>query len=135
MKHIFKITTAVLAILLAFTLYKLSEKEFQLQSAVFNNECMHNTELADAFQELITTQIAVDENENTSLTADKEYFEEHNIPLKYYEVIKRSAEQLGRDYKKMKKEAEKEYGNVNMPSIQEVIAQQRQDYLESKQQQ
>ncbi len=135
MKHIFKITTAVLAILLAFTLYKLSEKEFQLQSAVFNNECMHNTELANAFQELITTQIAVDENENTSLTADKEYFEEHNIPLKYYEVIKRSAEQLGRDYKKMKKEAEEEYGNVNMPSIQEVIAQQRQDYLESKQQQ
>lgn len=135
MKHIFKITTAVLAILLAFTLYKLSEKEFQLQSAVFNNECMHNTELADAFQELITTQIAVDENENTSLTADKEYFKEHNIPLKYYEVIKRSAEQLGRDYKKMKKEAEEEYGNVNMPSIQEVIAQQRQDYLESKQQQ
>ena len=120
---------------LCSTLYKLSEKEFQLQSAVFNNECMHNTELADAFQELITTQIAVDENENTSLTADKEYFEEHNIPLKYYEVIKRSAEQLGRDYKKMKKEAEKEYGNVNMPSIQEVIAQQRQDYLESKQQQ
>lgn len=135
MKHIFKITTAVLAILLAFTLYKLSEKEFQLQSAVFNNECMHNTELADAFQELITTQIAVDENENTSLVADKEYFEEHNIPLKYYEVIKRSAKQLGRDYKKMKKEAEEEYGNVNMPSIQEVIAQQRQDYLESKQQQ
>ncbi|MBR6759484.1 MAG: hypothetical protein IKM03_03765 [Alistipes sp.] len=135
MKHIFKITTAVLAILLAFTLYKLSEKEFQLQSAVFNNECMHNEELADAFQELITTQIAVDENENTSLVADKEYFEEHNIPLKYYEVIRRSAEQLGRDYKKMKKEAEEEYGNVNMPSIQEVIAQQRQDYLESKQQQ
>ena len=135
MKHIFKITTAVLAILLAFTLYKLSEKELQLQSAVFNNECMHNEELADAFQELMFTQIAVDENENTSLTADKEYFEEHNIPLKYYEVIKRSAEQLGRDYKKMKKEAEEEYGNVNMPSIQEVIAQQRQDYLESKQQQ
>lgn len=135
MKHIFKITTAVLAILLAFTLYKLSEKEFQLQSAVFNNECMHNEELADAFQELITTQIVVDENENTSLTADKKYFEEHNIPLKYYEVIKRSAEQLGKDYKAMKKEAEKEYGNVNMPSIQEVIAQQRQDYLESKQQQ
>lgn len=135
MKHIFKITTAVLAILLAFTLYKLSEKEFQLQSAVFNNECMHNTELADAFQELMFTQIAVDENENTSLTADKVYFEEHNIPLKYYEVIKRSAEQLGKDYKKMKKEAEEEYGNVNMPSIQEVIAQQRQDYLESKQQQ
>ena len=135
MKHIFKIATAVLAILLAFTLYKLSEKEFQLQSAVFNNECMHNEELADAFQELITTQIAVDENENTSLTADKEYFREHNIPLKYYEVIKRSAEQFGRDYKKMKKEAEEEYGNVNMPSIQEVIAQQRQDYLESKQQQ
>ena len=135
MKHIFKITTAVLAILLAFTLYKLSEKEFQLQSAVFNNECMHNEALADAFQELITTQIAVDENENTSLVADKEYFEEHNIPLKYYEVIKRSAEQLGKDYKKMKKEAEEEYGNVNMPSIQEVIAQQRQDYLESKQQQ
>ena len=135
MKHIFKITTAVLAILLAFTLYKLSEKEFQLQSAVFNNECMHNEELADAFQELMFTQIAVDENENTSLVADKKYFEEHNIPLKYYEVIKRSAEQLGRDYKKMKKEAEEEYGNVNMPSIQEVIAQQRQDYLESKQQQ
>ncbi len=135
MKHIFKITTAVLAILLAFTLYKLSEKELQLQSAVFNNECMHNEELADAFQELMFTQIAVDENENTSLVADKKYFEEHNIPLKYYEVIKRSAEQLGRDYKKMKKEAEEEYGNVNMPSIQEVIAQQRQDYLESKQQQ
>lgn len=135
MKHIFKITTAALAILLAFTLYKLSEKEFQLQSAVFNNECMHNEELADAFQELMFTQIAVDENENTSLVADKKYFEEHNIPLKYYEVIKRSAEQLGRDYKKMKKEAEEEYGNVNMPSIQEVIAQQRQDYLESKQQQ
>lgn len=135
MKHIFKITTAVLAILLAFTLYKLSEKEFQLQSAVFNNECMHNEELADAFQEIMFTQIAVDENENTSLVADKKYFEEHNIPLKYYEVIKRSAEQLGRDYKKMKKEAEEEYGNVNMPSIQEVIAQQRQDYLESKQQQ
>ncbi len=121
MKHIFKITTAVLAILLAFTLYKLSEKEFQLQSAVFNNECMHNTELADAFQELITTQIAVDENENTSLMADKKYFEEHNIPLKYYEVIKRSAEQLGRDYKKMKKEVEEEYGNVDMPSLQEAI--------------
>ena len=135
MKHIFKITTAVLAILLAFTLYKLSEKEFQLQSAVFNNECMHNTELADAFQELLTTQIAVDENENTSLTADKKYFREHNIPLKYYEVIRRSAEQLGKDYKKMKKEAEEEYGNVNMPSIQEVIAQQRQDHLESKREQ
>lgn len=135
MKHIFKITTAILAILLAFTLYKLSEKEFQLQSTVFNNECMHNEELADAFQELMFTQIAVDENENTSLTADKEYFREHNIPLKYYEVIKRSAEQLGKDYKKMKKKAEEEYGNVNMPSIQEVIAQQRQDYLESKQQQ
>lgn len=135
MKHIFKITTAVLAILLAFTLYKLSEKELQLQSAVFNNECMHNEELADAFQELMFTQIAVDENENTSLVADKKYFEEHNIPLKYYEVIKRSAEQLGKDYKKMKKEAEEEYGNVNMPSIQEVIAQQHQDYLESKQQQ
>ena len=96
---------------------------------------MHNEELADAFQELMFTQIAVDENENTSLVADNKYFEEHNIPLKYYEVIKRSAEQLGRDYKKMKKEAEEEYGNVNMPSIQEVIAQQRQDYLESKQQQ
>lgn len=121
MKNFFKITTVVLAILLAFTLYKLDEKEFQLQSAILNNECMHNTELADAFHELITTQIAVDENENTSLMADKKYFEEHNIPLKYYEVIKRSAEQLGRDYKKMKKEVEEENNNVNMPSIQEVI--------------
>ncbi len=121
MKHIFKIATAVLAILLAFTLYKLDEKEFQLQSAILNNECMHNTELADAFHELITTQITVDENENTSLVADKKYFEEHNIPLKYYEVIKRSAKQLGKDYKKMKKEVEEENNNVNMPSIQEVI--------------
>lgn len=33
-KYFFNITTAVLAILLAFTLYKLSEKEFQLQGAV-----------------------------------------------------------------------------------------------------
>ncbi len=135
MKHFFKIATAVLAILLAFTLYKLSEKEFQLQSAVFNNECMHNTELADAFQELITTQIAIDENENTSLTADKKYFKEHNIPLKYYEVIKRSAEQLGKDYKAMKKQMMEEYDNVDIPSIQEVIKRQHQDFLESKQQQ
>ncbi len=135
MKHIFKITTAVLAILLAFTLYKLSEKEFQLQSAVFNNECMHNTELADAFQEMMFTQIAIDENENTSLTADKKYFEEHNIPLKYYEVIKRSAEQLGRDYKAMKKQMMEEYDNVDIPSIREVIKRQHQDFLESKQQQ
>ena len=135
MKHFFKITTAVLAILLAFTLYKLSEKEFQLQSAVFNNECMHNTELADAFQEMMFTQIAVDENENTSLTADKKYFEEHNIPLKYYEVIKRSAEQLGKDYKAMKKQMMEEYDNVNIPSIREVIKRQHQDFLESKQQQ
>ncbi|MBE6213466.1 MAG: hypothetical protein E7131_02155 [Rikenellaceae bacterium] len=135
MKHIFKITTAVLAILLAFTLYKLSEKELQLQSAVFNNECMHNTELADAFQELMFTQIAVDENENTSLTADKEYFEEHNIPLKYYEVIKRSAEQLGKDYKAMKNQMMEEYDNVDIPSIREVIKRQHQDFLESKQQQ
>ena len=135
MKHIFKITTAVLAILLAFTLYKLSEKEFQLQSAVFNNECMHNEELADAFQELMFTQIAVDENENTSLTADKEYFREHNIPLKYYEVIRRSAEQLGKDYKKMKKEMMGKYDNVDIPSLQEALKLQHQDYLESKQQQ
>ncbi|MBQ5727135.1 MAG: hypothetical protein IIV58_06715 [Alistipes sp.] len=135
MKHIFKITTAVLAILLAFTLYKLSEKEFQLQSAVFNNECMHNTELADAFQEMMFTQIAIDENENTSLTADKKYFEEHNIPLKYYEVIKRSAEQLGKDYKAMKKQMMEEYDNVDIPSIREVIKRQHQDYLESKREQ
>lgn len=135
MKHIFKITTAVLAILLAFTLYKLSEKEFQLQSAILNNECMHNTELADAFHELITNQIAVDENGNTSLVADKKYFEEHNIPLKYYDVIKRSAKQLGKDYKKMKKEVEEENGNVNMPSIQEALEKERQAYLESKKQQ
>lgn len=135
MKHFFKITTAVLAILLAFTLYKLSEKEFQLQSAVFNNECMHNTELADAFQKMMFTQIAVDENENTSLTADKKYFEEHNIPLKYYEVIKRSAEQLGKDYKAMKNQMMEEYDNVDIPSIREVIKRQHQDFLESKQQQ
>lgn len=135
MKHFFKITTAILAILLAFTLYKLSEKEFQLQSAVFNNECMHNEELADAFQELMFTQIAVDENENTSLTADKKYFEEHNIPLKYYEVIKRSAEQLGKDYKKMKKEMMGKYDNVDIPSLQEALKLQHQDYIESKQQQ
>lgn len=96
---------------------------------------MHNKELADAFQELITTKIAVGENENTSLVADKKYFEEHNIPLKYYEVIKRSAEQLGKDYKAMKKQMMEEYNNVNIPSIQEVIAQERQAYLESKQQQ
>ena len=135
MKHFFKITTAVLAILLAFTLYKLSEKEFQLQSAVFNNECMHNEELADAFQELTFAQIAVDENENTSLIADKEYFKEHNIPLKYYEVIKRSTEQLGKDYKKMKKEMMEKYDNVDIPSLQEALKLQHQDYLESKQQQ
>ena len=135
MKHFFKITTAILALLLAFALYKLNEKDFQLQSALVNNECMHNKELADAFQELITTQIAVGENENTSLVADKKYFEKHNIPLKYYEVIKRSAEQLGKDYKAMKKQMMEEYNNVNIPSIQEVIAQERQAYLESKQQQ
>ena len=135
MKHIFKITTAVLAILLAFTLYKLSEKEFQLQSAVFNNECMHNEELADAFQEMMFTKIAVDENENTSLVADKKYFEEHNIPLKYYDVIRRSAEQLGKDYKKMKKEMMEKYDNVDIPSIQEVIKRQYQDYIESKREQ
>ena len=88
--------------------------------------------MADAFQELMFTQITVDENENTSLTADKEYFEEHNIPLKYYEVIKRSAEQLGKDYKKMKKEMMEKYDNVDIPSIQEVIKRQHQDYLESK---
>lgn len=135
MKHFFKITTAVLAILLAFVLYKLDEKEFQLQSAVFNFECTHNQELADAFQELITTQIAVDENEDTSLVADKKYFREHNIPLKYYEVIKRSAEQLGKDYKAMKKQIMEESDNVDIPSIREVIKRQHQDFLESKQQQ
>ena len=124
-----------MAILLAFTLYKLSEKEFQLQSAVFNNECMHNEELADAFQELMFTQIAVDENENTYLTADKEYFREHNIPLKYYDVIRRSAEQLGKDYKKMKKEMMEKYDNVDIPSLQEALKLQHQDYIESKQQQ
>ena len=135
MKHFFKITTAILALLLAFALYKLNEKDFQLQSALFNNECMHNKELADAFQELITTQIAVGENENTSLVADKKYFEKHNIPLKYYEVIKRSAEQLGKDYKKMKKEMMEKYDNVDIPSLQEALKLQHQDYLESKQQQ
>ena len=135
MKHLFKITTAVLAILLAFTLHQLHEKNFQLQSAVFNFECTYNKELADAFQEMITTQIAVDENDNTSLIVDKKYFEKHNIPLKYYEVIKRSAAQLGKDYKAMKKQMMEEYNNVNIPSIQEVIAQKRQAYLESKQQQ
>ena len=135
MKHFFKITTAILAILLSFALYKLSEKDFQLQSALFNNECMHNKELADAFQELITSQIAVGENENTSLVADKKYFEEHNIPLKYYKVIKRSAEQLGKDYKAMKKQMTEEYDNVDIPSIREVIKRQHQDFLESKQQQ
>lgn len=129
MKHFFQIATAVLAILLAFTLYKLSEKEFQLQSAVFNFECTHNQELADAFQELITTQIAVDENEDTSLVADKKYFREHNIPLKYYEVIKRSAEQLGKDYKKMKKEMMEKYDNVDIPSLQEALKLQHQDFL------
>ena len=135
MKHFFKIATAVLIVLTASSFCKTDEKEFLKLSAEFNKLCQTDKELADAFQEMMFTQIAIDENENTSLTADKEYFREHNIPLKYYEVIKRSAEQLGRDYKKMKKEAEEEYGNVNIPSIQEVIAQQRQDYLESKPQQ
>lgn len=129
MKHFFKITTAVLAILLAFVLYKLDEKEFQLQSAVFNFECTHNQELADAFQELITTQIAVDENEDTSLVADKKYFKEHNIPTKYYKVIKRSVHQLGKDYKKMKKEMMEKYDNVDIPSLQEALKLQYQDFL------
>lgn len=135
MKHFFKIATAVLIVLTASSFCTTDEKKFLKLSAEFNKLCQTDKELADAFQEMMFTQIAIDENENTSLTADKKYFEEHNIPLKYYEVIKRSAEQLGKDYKAMKKEAEEEYGNVNMPSIQEVIAQQRQDYLESKQQQ
>ncbi len=134
-RFFFKSTTAVLAILLAVVIYQLNEKEIQLQSTLFQNECLRNQELANAFQELLGTQIKIDEQGNTSLAADEEYFEEHNIPLKYYEVIKRSAEQLGKDYKKMKKEAEEEYGNVNMPSIQEVITQQYQAYLENKKQQ
>ena len=135
MKHFFKITTAVLIVLTVSSFCTTDEKKFLKLSAEFNKLCQTDKELADAFQELMFTQIAIDENENTSLTADKKYFEEHNIPLKYYEVIKRSAEQLGRDYKAMKKQMMEEYDNVDIPSIREVIKRQRQDYLESKQQQ
>ena len=135
MKHFFKIATAVLIVLTASSFCKTDEKKFLKLSAEFNKLCQTDKELADAFQEMMFTQIAVDENENTSLTADKEYFEEHNIPLKYYEVIKRSAEQLGKDYKAMKKQMMEEYDNVDIPSIREVIKRQHQDFLESKQQQ
>ena len=135
MKHFFKITTAVLIVLTASSFCKTDEKEFLKLSAEFNKLCQTDKELADAFQEMMFTQIAVDENENTSLTADKKYFKEHNIPLKYYEVIKRSAEQLGKDYKAMKKQMMEEYDNVDIPSIREVIKRQHQDFLESKQQQ
>lgn len=135
MKQFFKIATAVLIVLTASSFCKTDEKEFLKLSAEFNKLCQTDKELADAFQEMMFTQIAIDENENTSLTADKKYFEEHNIPLKYYEVIKRSAEQLGKDYKAMKKQMMEEYDNVDIPSIQEVIKRQHQDFLESKQQQ
>lgn len=135
MKHIFKITTAVLIILTASSFCKTDEKKFLKLSAEFNKLCQTDKELADAFQEMMFTQIAIDENENTSLTADKEYFREHNIPLKYYEVIRRSAEQLGKDYKKMKKEMMEKYDNVDIPSLQEALKLQHQDFLESKQQQ
>lgn len=135
MKQIFKIATAVLIILTASSFCKIDEKEFLRLSVEFNKLCQTDKELADAFHELITTQIAVDENENTSLVANKKYFKEHNIPLKYYEVIKRSAEQVGKDYKKMKKQMTEEYSNVNMPSLQEALEKQRQAYLESKKQQ
>lgn len=135
MKQFFKIATAVLIVLTASSFCKTDEKEFLKLSAEFNKLCQTDKELADAFQEMMFTQIAIDENENTSLTADKKYFEEHNIPLKYYEVIKRSAEQLGKDYKAMKKQMMEEYDNVDIPSIREVIKRQHQDFLESKQQQ
>lgn len=135
MKQIFKIATAVLIILTASSFCKIDEKEFLRLSVEFNKLCQTDKELADAFHELITTQIAVDENEDTSLVANKKYFKEHNIPLKYYEVIKRSAEQVGKDYKKMKKQMTEEYSNVNMPSLQEALEKQRQAYLESKKQQ
>ena len=92
MKQFFKIATAVLIVLTTSSFCKTDEKKFLKLSAEFNKLCQTDKELADAFQEMMFTQIAVDENENTSLTADKKYFEEHNIPLKYYEVIKRSAE-------------------------------------------
>ena len=135
MKHFFKIATAVLIVLTASSFCKTDEKKFLKLSTEFNKLCQTDKELADAFQELMFTQIVVDENENTSLTADKEYFREHNIPLKYYEVIKRSAEQLGKDYKKMKKEMMEKYDNVDIPSLQEALKLQHQDFLESKQQQ
>lgn len=135
MKQIFKIATAVLIILTASSFCKIDEKEFLRLSAEFNKLCQTDKELSDAYQEMILTQIVVDENEDTSLVADKKYFKEHNIPLKYYEVIKRSAEQVGKDYKKMKKQMTEEYSNVNMPSLQEALEKQRQVYLESKKQQ
>ena len=132
MKHIFKITTAVLAILLAFTLYKLSEKEFQLQSVLVHLNCKTDPEFETAWEELCSTQIAVDENGNTYLAVDEAYFEKHNIPVKYFKVIKRSAKQIGKDYKKQRKEFAKKYGEDKMQPISEVIEQQRQAYLESK---
>lgn len=135
MKHIFKITTAILAILLALALYKLDEKEFQLQSALMNMECQFNKELADAVQLMLYTKVVVDKNGNTYLDADEYYFKEHNIPIKYYKTAKRSAKQLGKDYKKAKKMYTEEYGEDNMPSLQESIEQQRQALLDSKNQQ
>ena len=66
---------------------------------------------------------------------EQRYIKQILRSVKYLDDGGQMKEQLGRDYKKMKKEAEEEYGNVNMPSIQEVIAQQRQDFLESKPQQ
>lgn len=135
MKQFFKIATAVLIVLTASSFCNIDEKEFLRLSTEFNKLCQTDKELADAYQEMILTQIVVDENEDTSLVADKKYFKEHNIPLKYYEVIKRSAEQVGKDYKKMKKQMTEEYSNVNMPSLQEALEKQLQAYLESKKQQ
>lgn len=135
MKHFFKIATAVLAILLAVVIYQLSEKEFQLQSTRFQYECLRNQELANAFQELLGTQIKIDEQGNTSLAADEEYFEEHNIPTKYYKMIRRYAKQVGKGYKAMKKKMSEEQSCVILPSLQEIIEQQYQAYLENKKQQ
>ena len=66
---------------------------------------------------------------------EQRYIKQILRSVKYLDDGGQMKEQLGKDYKAMKKETEEEYENVNIPSIQEVIAQQRQDYLESKQQQ